>query len=86
VGAMGAFRSAPDDPDRVLKPSGRLDEIGNAERHLAALQADLNEMLKERARLADLGTAVSKINHDLRNILGSAQLFTDRLATIPDKT
>jgi signal transduction histidine kinase len=86
VGAMAAFRAEPENPERVLKPAGRHDEIGNAERHLAAMQAELNDMLKERARLADLGTAVSKINHDLRNILGSAQLFTDRLATIPDKT
>jgi signal transduction histidine kinase len=86
VGAMASFREQPENPDRVLRPSRRGDEIGNAERHLAAMQAEITELLKERARLADLGTAVSKINHDLRNILGSAQLFTDRLATIPDKT
>lgn len=86
VGAMASFRAEPENPERVLRPSRRGDEIGNAERHLASMQAEINDLLKERARLADLGTAVSKINHDLRNILGSAQLFTDRLATIPDKT
>lgn len=86
VGAMAAFRAAPENPERVLRPSRRRDEIGNAERHLASMQAEINDLLKERARLADLGVAVSKINHDLRNILGSAQLFTDRLANIPDQT
>jgi hypothetical protein len=35
--------------------------------------------LAEQAHLADLGLAVSKINHDLRNILASAQLISDRL-------
>lgn len=86
AGAMATFRAEPENPARVLAPSRRRDEIGDAERHLAAMQAEITLLLKEQARLADLGTAVSKINHDLRNILGSAQLFTDRLATIPDKT
>ncbi len=36
--------------------------------------------LQQRARLAALGTAVSKINHDLRGILATARLITDRLA------
>jgi signal transduction histidine kinase len=43
-------------------------------------------LLQQKRHLADLGLAVSKINHDLRNILASAQLFTDRLAAIPDTT
>ncbi len=33
----------------------------------------------QRARLAALGTAVTKINHDLRNILATARLVTDGL-------
>ena len=41
-------------------------------------------MLAEKTRLAALGLAVSKINHDLRNLLASAQLFSDRLAGLPD--
>jgi signal transduction histidine kinase len=41
-------------------------------------------MLAQRRHLADLGLAVSKINHDLRNILASAQLFSDRLAVVED--
>jgi signal transduction histidine kinase len=41
-------------------------------------------MLHQKSRLASLGLAVSKINHDLRNLLASAQLFSDQLSTLPD--
>jgi hypothetical protein len=81
---MTAFRADPENADRVIAPSGRADEIGTAERELAAMQTDLASMLHQKNRLAALGLAVSKINHDLRNLLASAQLFSDRLARIPD--
>ncbi len=81
---MIAFSDAPDARDRVITPSGRRDEIGVAERHLARMQGDLQETLRERRHLADLGLAVSKINHDLRNMLASAQLFSDRIGSVPD--
>ena len=45
---------------------------------------DLASMLQQKTRLAALGLAVSKINHDLRNLLASAQLFSDRLVKLPD--
>ena len=81
---MIAFRADPENADRVIAPSGRADEIGTAERELATMQIDLASMLHQKSRLAALGLAVSKINHDLRNLLASAQLFSDRLAKIPD--
>ncbi|HEX4410900.1 MAG TPA: HAMP domain-containing sensor histidine kinase [Xanthobacteraceae bacterium] len=81
---MTAFRADPENADRVIASSGRADEIGTAERELAAMQTDLASMLHQKNRLAALGLAVSKINHDLRNLLASAQLFSDRLAGIPD--
>src|SRR5260370_19084082 len=81
---MVAFRADPENGDRVIAPSGRLDEIGTAERELATMQTELASMLHQKNRLAGLGLAVSKINHDLRNLLASAQLFSDRLAKIPD--
>jgi signal transduction histidine kinase len=81
---MTAFRADPENADRIIIPSGRDDEIGTAERELAAMQTELASMLHQKSRLAALGLAVSKINHDLRNLLASAQLFSDRLATIPD--
>jgi signal transduction histidine kinase len=65
-------------------PSPRRDEIGTAERELAHMQAELTQTLQQKSRLAALGLAVSKINHDLRNMLASAQLISDRLSSLPD--
>ncbi|MBV8513333.1 MAG: HAMP domain-containing histidine kinase [Xanthobacteraceae bacterium] len=81
---MMAFHRDPEAPGGIIVPSRRSDEIGVAERELASMQQDLVSMLKEKSRLASLGLAVSKINHDLRNLLSSAQLFSDRLAGLPD--
>jgi signal transduction histidine kinase len=78
--AMEHFRADPDDPRARVKPSGRRDEIGRAERELDRMQTDLRAALASRARLAALGEAVAKINHDLRNMLTSAQLASERLA------
>jgi signal transduction histidine kinase len=83
---MVAFSNAPENPARIIVPSGRADEIGVAEEQLAAMQRDLQATLSEQRHLADLGLAVSKINHDLRNMLASAQLFSDRLGSLPDPT
>ena len=81
---MMAFRDRPGESARIIVASRRSDEIGIAERELAAMQRDLASMLQQKSRLAALGLAVSKINHDLRNLLASAQLFSDRLASLPD--
>jgi signal transduction histidine kinase len=81
---MMAFRAAPENPARIIIPSTRADEIGMTERELAAMQRELSSMLHQKSRLASLGLAVSKINHDLRNLLSSAQLVSDQLATLPD--
>jgi signal transduction histidine kinase len=80
------FSEAPEDPTRVIEPSSRRDEIGTAERELSAMQKELAETLSQRSRLAALGLAVSKISHDLRNMLSSAQLLSDRLITVKDPT
>ena len=84
--AMDRFSEAPEDASRVITPSNRHDEIGIAERRLAEMQRQLTGTLKQQRRLADLGLAVSKINHDLRNMLASAQLFSDRISALPDPT
>jgi signal transduction histidine kinase len=81
---MVAFRADPENPGRIIAASDRLDEIGTAERELAAMQLNIATMLQQKNHLAALGLAVSKINHDLRNLLSSAQLFSERLAKISD--
>ncbi len=83
---MVFYRENPEDVSLIVVPSGRRDEVGVAEKELASLQTQLSVLLREKARLANVGLAVSKINHDLRNILSTAQLVSDRLATIPDPT
>jgi signal transduction histidine kinase len=80
---MTAFQ---DDPEAAapISPSARADEIGVAERTLAALEGRTQELLGQRRRLAALGAGIAKISHDLRNILASAQLMSDRLAKSED--
>ena len=68
----------------MIRPSGRADEIGLAEEALARMEGTLAEELRQKRRLAELGLAVSKINHELRNMLTTAQLLTDRLGKVPD--
>src|SRR3569833_348525 len=66
---IASFSAAPEDAARIIQPSGRTDEIGLAERALARMQASLAGELRQKRRLAEIGLAVSKINHELRNML-----------------
>ncbi|MCZ6637630.1 MAG: HAMP domain-containing sensor histidine kinase [Alphaproteobacteria bacterium] len=84
TGSMVAFREDPNDPRAAIAVSTRGDEIGTAERELATMQSRLRSALKQRQHLAALGEAVAKINHDLRNMLTTAQLVSDRLAGSDD--
>jgi signal transduction histidine kinase len=82
--SLVGFHENPESAARIIVPSSRGDEIGVAERELADMQRDLVSMLHQKSRLAALGLAVSKINHDLRNLLASSQLLSDQLASVPD--
>lgn len=86
AGNMQRFSERPEDRSRIISPSERGDEIGTAERELAHMQTELAHLLQQRSRLAALGLAVSKINHDLRNLLANAQLLSDRLVATADPT
>ena len=81
---MVAFRNAPDDPQNVIEVTSRDDEIGLAQRGLAEMEQALRASLRQQGRLAKLGIAVTKISHDLRGILATAQLLSDRLADSSD--
>jgi signal transduction histidine kinase len=81
---MVAFGENPEDLSRIIAPTARRDEIGVAERELHGMQSELAAMLQQKNRLAALGLAVSKVSHDLRNMLSSAQLMSDRLAMLED--
>jgi signal transduction histidine kinase len=82
--SMVAFREDPEDVTRSITPSERSDEIGVAQRELATMQQGLRAALQQKTRLAALGIAVTKISHDLKNILATARLVSDRLAGIDD--
>ena len=81
---MVGFRHAPENASLIVIPGRRRDEIGVVEQELAAMETDLFSMLKQRRHLADLGLAVAKINHDLRNTLTAAQLLSDQVANLDD--
>jgi len=83
---MVRFGESPEDPERIITPGQRRDEIGVAERELARMQMDLAATLHQKSHLAALGLAVSKISHDLRNMLTSTQLLSDRLGMVNDPT
>ena len=80
------FKEAPDDPARIIRPSGRGGEVAEAETAIAEMQEDVRRAFAERARLAGLGEAVAKIAHDLRNMLAAQQLMLDRIGGSTDPT
>ncbi len=84
VDSMKTYAAHPEDARSVLTPKASVAELREAEEALASLQTQLTAALKQKERLAQLGTAVAKVSHDLRNILTSAQLFTDRLQASED--
>ncbi|WP_299667612.1 HAMP domain-containing sensor histidine kinase [uncultured Ruegeria sp.] len=84
VGYMQRYASAPEDARGIISPNSKVTELREAEEALKMLQTDLTQALKQRERLAQLGGAVAKVSHDLRNILTSAQLFTDRIEASND--
>ena len=86
VGYMQSYAAAPEDARRIIQPSAGVEELREAEVALQTLQMELTAALKQRERLAQLGGAVAKVSHDLRNILTSAQLFTDRIEMSEDPT
>jgi signal transduction histidine kinase len=84
VDYMQRYAAAPEDARGIITPSAGVIELREAEDALLQLQTELTQALKQRERLAQLGGAVAKVSHDLRNILTSAQLFTDRIEASED--
>lgn len=84
VAHMLAYQEDPEDARRIIEPQGGAREIEEAERALRDLQLRLTASLKQKERLAALGSAVAKISHDLRNMLTTAQILADRLEASED--
>lgn len=81
---MQTYAEAPEDARRVISPNADVEELRIAEEALQSMQTQLTGALRQKERLAQLGGAVAKISHDLRNILTTAQLFADRLGDSAD--
>ncbi|UWQ17469.1 HAMP domain-containing sensor histidine kinase [Jannaschia sp. M317] len=86
VGHMNRYAEAPEDANRVIVPKSRIRELREAETTLKSLETQLSQSLRQKERLAQLGSAVAKISHDLRNILTTATLLGDRLEMVDDPT
>ena len=86
VAGMKSYAAAPEDARRIITPEAQVLELREAEEALQSMQTDLTGALRQKDRLAQLGGAVAKISHDLRNILTTAQLFADRMETSKDPT
>ncbi len=84
VNHMSVYAEAPEDARRVIEPQSTVVELREAEEALQSMQHQLTGALRQKDRLAQLGGAVAKVSHDLRNILTSAQLFADRMETSDD--
>ena len=82
---MTAFREDPERQRPVRGRPKRKDEIGQLEREFIDMKQSQRAAFRQRERLAGLGLAVAKINHDLRNVLSSALLISDRLSMNPDE-
>ena len=81
---MARYAAAPEDARTLITPGAAVRELREAEEALAAMQTEITGALRQRERLAQLGEAVAKVSHDLRNILTTAQLFADRLERSQD--
>jgi signal transduction histidine kinase len=79
VAHMSSYAEAPEDSRRIIMPTADVRELREAEDALHSMQTQLTGALRQKERLAQLGAAVAKISHDLRNMLTTAQLFADRI-------
>jgi len=84
VAAMQSYAAAPEDARRIIEPQAGVTELREAEEALQTMQTQLTSALRQKQRLAQLGSAVAKVSHDLRNILTTAQLFADRVEQSED--
>lgn len=81
---LAIFRDRPEDSTADQPRPARADEIGVVEQELGTMRLGLRAALAEKTRLAALGAAMSRISHDLKNILATAVLISDRLESSAD--
>lgn len=77
-----------DDPT-IARPTSNALKINSdfraAAKAIDTLQRNTISEIRQRERLANIGEAAAKINHDIRNVLSSATLVADALLNSNDK-
>jgi signal transduction histidine kinase len=81
---MHQFQESPEDNRLIIEPNASVYELRVAEDALRDMQMSLSSSLKQKERLAQLGGAVAKVSHDLRNMLTTATLVADRFEMSDD--
>jgi signal transduction histidine kinase len=84
IGQIQYFQDSPQDQSRIIVPQERVRELRLAENALQEMETNLSQSLRQKERLAALGSAVSKISHDLRNMLTTATLLADTMERSDD--
>lgn len=84
IGHMVAYRDNPEDSTRIIEPASSTREIKQAEIALHDLEVRLTGALRQKERLASLGSALAKVSHDMRNMLTTTQLLADGFASSDD--
>jgi len=77
-----------DDPTIIQPIPKGLESCGDVQtvaQAIETLQRNMARKLTQRERLADIGEAVAKVNHDIRNVLSSATLVSDALLSSKDE-
>lgn len=77
------FAAEPEGAEIEAMP-GESDEMQRANHALQSMQRTVSAAFRQRKRLAELGEAVAKINHDLRNSLAAAQIVSEGLTESED--
>lgn len=84
--AIENFAAAPEDQHRQIAPSPSADELGIAQTRLAEMQQTVRGALHQKQRLAAIGIGVTKLTHDLRNVMATTLLMSDSLEMSKDPT
>ena len=84
VASMAVFKDDPEDVHGIIVPHSGVKELREAEDMLQNMQQTVAASLRQKERLAQLGGAVAKVSHDLRNMLTTATLLADRLEASDD--
>ncbi|MEM7197290.1 MAG: hypothetical protein AAF352_02845, partial [Pseudomonadota bacterium] len=84
INNIESFQQSPHDSSLVLQPSNNKDEIGDLERKLSYMETQVTTAFKRQQALVALGGNVTRINHDLRGLLGNVSLLNDQLLDVQD--